>query len=102
MQGIDFYIKGIPNSKFNMSDVINCISLWEPQKKFYTKHIFYFMDGVEKRRKWKKKDHLANILIFPSHRQFTFPVAIFAPTYLKIIPRALMLGVLEEQESLDV
>lgn len=51
MQGIDFYIKGIPNSKFNMSDVINCISLWEPQKKFYTKHIFYFMDGVEKRRK---------------------------------------------------
>lgn len=49
-----------------------------------------------------KEDHLVNILIFPSHRQFTFPVAIFAPTYLKIIPRALILGVLEEQESLDV
>lgn len=72
------------------------------KEKFYTKYIFYFMDGVEKRIKRNKRDNLGNILIFPSHPQFTFLIAIFAPTYLKIIPRALMLGVSEEQESLDV
>lgn len=60
------------------------------------------MDGVEKRIKRNKSHHLGNILVFPSHPQFMFLIAIFAPAYLKIIPRALILGVSEEQESLDV
>lgn len=53
---IDFYMKGIPNSKFNIICQMSTAYLYGNHKeKFYTKYIFYFMDGVEKRIKRNKR-----------------------------------------------
>lgn len=57
-------------------------------KKIYTKHILFYGWGREdsKMKEGKKSFGEHPILIFPSHREFTFLIAIFTLTYLKIIP----------------
>lgn len=84
-----------------MSLTVSIIIMGMTKRLLYAKCIYYFIGRVENREdnKMKKRDRLRNVLIFPSHRQFIFfLIAIFTPMYLKLLQRALMLGLLEEQK----